>query len=114
MLAEANKHETWLHFVDSQRWECGGLDQASYFAFLRAASLGISPNEALQTIAARIKAAGDLPRFSKLNQTATPGICICRRMSASGRPARPFAQRTSANISPGLCARFCGTSIKRG
>ena len=68
MLASANKHEWWRRFVESQCWERGSLDQASYLAFLRAGSLGVSPGEAIQAVAARIKSAGDHPRSAKLNQ----------------------------------------------
>ena len=60
--------QRWLSFVDSLPWERGCLDQASYHSFLRAASLGVKPQEALHSVAVRIKEAGDHPLPSKLNQ----------------------------------------------
>jgi hypothetical protein len=60
--------ERWLAFFASQPWEKGSLDQVSYHCFLRAASLGVNPEEAIQNVAARIKEAGDHPSSSKLNQ----------------------------------------------
>src|SRR5258708_21146625 len=60
--------ERWLDFVDGLLWERGCLDQSSYWAFLRAGSLGVEPKAALEVVVARIKAAGDHPSTSKLNQ----------------------------------------------
>jgi hypothetical protein len=60
--------ERWRSFVDSQLWERGHLDQSSYLALLRAASLGVDPQEAIATLAARIKDAGGALRAGKLSQ----------------------------------------------
>jgi hypothetical protein len=60
--------ERWLTFFNSRSWERGSLDQASYHCFLRAASLGVSPEEAIRNVANRIKDAGDHPSASKLTQ----------------------------------------------
>jgi hypothetical protein len=68
MSASIHALERWRAFVDSQAWERGSLDQSSYLTFIRAGSLGVAPEEALETVAARIKAAGDHPRQAKLNQ----------------------------------------------
>jgi hypothetical protein len=68
MLANTHANERWRSFVDSQIWEAGYLDQSSYFAFLRAGSLGVDPQEALTTVAARINGSGGRLRPGKLNQ----------------------------------------------
>jgi hypothetical protein len=62
--------ERWHSFVDGQQWERGYLDHSSYCAFLRAGSLGIDPQEAIASIAHRIRGAGDHLRLGKLNQQA--------------------------------------------
>jgi hypothetical protein len=81
-------------YVDSLPWEKGELDSSSYKTFLRAASLGVAPDEALNTVAHRIRTSGDFPRIYKLRtqinraydfakSTATPeGVIIAR-------PAKP-------------------------
>jgi hypothetical protein len=63
-----NALERWHSFVDSQLWERGHLDESSHRVFLRAGSLGVDPQEALATVASRIKNAGGDLRAGKLNQ----------------------------------------------
>ena len=58
--------EIWLEYVESLLWRKGNLDLASYDAFLRAASLGVSAALAIQEVAERIRASGDYPRRNKL------------------------------------------------
>lgn len=70
MSASTHALERWRDFVDSQAWQKGNLDLASYQSFLRAGSLGIDPEIAFNEVAARIKAAGDYAKTSKLNQQA--------------------------------------------
>jgi hypothetical protein len=84
MLAPVDKHEWWLRYVESQCWERGNLDQSSYFTFLRAGSLGVSPNEALQTIAARIRSAGDHPKPAKLNQQLRRAYAVAGSCEQTG------------------------------
>jgi hypothetical protein len=60
--------ESWHRFVDGQTWARGHLDQSSYIAFLRAGSLGVDPQEAIDAVAAKIVSAGDHPRAGKLTQ----------------------------------------------
>src|SRR5260221_3269755 len=113
MSASIHALERWRAFVDSQPWERGSLDQSSYLTFIRAGSLGIGPQEAIETVAARIKAAGDHPRPGKLNQqlrraygfatvTAQPdGHC---QLPKSERPtflsdyARNFSERVPEEV----------------
>jgi hypothetical protein len=68
MLANPHASERWRSFVHNQIWEKGCLDRSSYFAFLRAGSLGVDPQEALMTVAARISESGGRLRLGKLNQ----------------------------------------------
>ena len=108
MSASIHALERWQAFVESQVWDRGSLDQSSYLTFLRAGSLGIDPQEAIDTVATRIRAAGDHPSQAKLNQqlrraywftktTARPESC-CPLLKAE-RPtflpdyARKFAER---------------------
>ncbi len=60
--------ERWQSYLDRLPWHMGELDEASYRAFLRAASLGIAQENALDVVTERIKAAGDHLRFSKITQ----------------------------------------------
>lgn len=62
--------DRWRDFVDSQAWQKGNLDLASYQSFLRAGSLGIDPQIAFNEVASRIKGAGDYAKTSKLSQQA--------------------------------------------
>src|SRR5689334_7766991 len=59
--------ERWLQYVASLPWQKGHLDEASYSAGLRAASLGISPERAFTEVCDRIRQAGDAPRSAKIN-----------------------------------------------
>jgi hypothetical protein len=112
-LNAVNSKDRWQRFVESQCWERGNLDQASYFTFLRAGSLGVSPGEAIETVATRIKAAGDHPRQAKLNQqlrraygfasaSHQPHGCyhVHREMRPAFAPdyARNFAERIPASV----------------
>jgi hypothetical protein len=104
--------QRWLSFVDSLPWERGCLDQASYHSFLRAASLGVKPEEALHSVAVRIKEAGDHPKPSKLNQqlrraygfAASEQSTNQQQLSKAARPtfqpdyARKFAERVPDHI----------------
>src|SRR5260221_13572633 len=93
-------------YVDSLPWAKGELDDSSYKTFLRAASLGVAPDEAMATVAHRIRNAGDFPRIYKLRtqitraydfakSTATPeGVIIAR----PARPCLAVNQSTVARI----------------
>jgi hypothetical protein len=53
-------------YVDSLSWARGQLDDSSYKTFLRAASMGVAPDEAVSIVSQRIREAGDYPRGPKL------------------------------------------------
>src|SRR6266403_1800050 len=63
-----SSQEAWRQYVAGLLWQKGNLDLASYDAFLRAASLGVSAAVAIQEVAERIRAGGDHPRPGKLEQ----------------------------------------------
>jgi hypothetical protein len=113
MSASIHALERWRSFVDNQAWARGSLDQSSYLTFIRAGSLGIAPEEAIETVAARIKAAGDHPRQAKLNQqlrraygfaSASHHPHGCYHVHKEMRPAfapdyaRKFAERIPASV----------------
>lgn len=113
MSSITGEAERWLGFVDRQPWARGCLDQSSYWAFLRAASLGVDPKQALEVVSARIKAAGDHPNSAKLNQQmrrafgfAAAGVSIKGggQQPKAERPAfipdyaRQFAERVPAEV----------------
>jgi hypothetical protein len=68
MSQQIPQAERWRSFVDSQQWERGNLDRASYWTFLRAGSLDIDPQEAIALVSDRINRAGAPLSPGKLNQ----------------------------------------------
>jgi hypothetical protein len=58
----------WTSYVDSLTWAKHHLDNSSWYAFLRAGSLRIAPEEAVKEVAQRIEAAGDHPKAGKLQR----------------------------------------------
>jgi hypothetical protein len=81
-------------YVDSLPWAKGALDNSSYKTFLRAASLGVAPDEAMATVAHRIRSAGDFPRIYKLRTQITRAYEFARSNTPPegvivARPARP-------------------------
>jgi hypothetical protein len=108
MPAAAHEAERWMCFVNSLVWERGHLDQSSYAAFLRGASLGIDPEEALQMVAARIKTAGDHPRFGKLIQQQRRA-----RAFAGSRQQQPGDYRFHEGARPVFLADYAQKFAKR-
>lgn len=107
MSVNVNAPERWRSFVDIQVWEKGHLDQSSYSTFLRAGSLGIDPGEAVATVAARIKAAGDHPRGCKLSQQQRRAYnWTGSDQQASGSHQVPRPPR--ATFLPDYARRFAG------
>jgi len=105
--------ELWHCFVESQTWARGHLDQSSYLAFLRGGSLGVDPQTAVDTVTARIVAAGDHPRAAKLNQQLRRAYAFAGAQQHNGvvrsfqkleRPtflpeyARKFAERVPETV----------------
>jgi hypothetical protein len=74
--------QKWNAYVESLPWQPGQLDEASYLAFLRAASLGVPANEALEAVLERLRASGTPCRMRKVE-------CQLRRAYAyAGAKAR--------------------------
>jgi hypothetical protein len=58
----------WLDFIAQLDWQKGNLNHAENEAFIRAVSLRIDQNTALETVAAKIRVAGDTPKYQKLER----------------------------------------------
>jgi hypothetical protein len=58
--------DRWLSYTDTLIWGRGSLDDSSWSCFLRAASLQINSQDAVQEVTRRIKDAGDHPKKEKL------------------------------------------------
>jgi hypothetical protein len=58
----------WLKFVDGLDWRKGNLNHAENEAFIRAVSLRIDQHTAVETVAEKILAAGDSPKYQKLER----------------------------------------------
>jgi hypothetical protein len=56
----------WRTYLDTLPWQRGSLDSSANLGFLRAASLGIPAQSALDEITCRCSDAGDRPRPAKL------------------------------------------------
>lgn len=80
---------SWTHYVDSLPWERGALDQSTWWAALRGATLGVAPSVVLETAAARIKAAGDSPKAAKLNQQIRRAYAYAGAEQQNGAWQRP-------------------------
>jgi hypothetical protein len=63
---ESVSQVAWGSYISDLPWELGSLDDSSYKAALRGASLGVSPDLVFQTICDHIVQAGDTPRISKI------------------------------------------------
>jgi hypothetical protein len=128
MVTNAKGHGWWLRFVESQHWERGNLDQASYFTFLRAGSLGISPEEAISGVAARIRAAGDHPKMGKLKAQLRRAYTFARgqgeqlggyyRLVPKAEPTWPAPDLAAINQivsgGPGLCDLWESSPVQFG
>lgn len=56
----------WERYLETLRWERGSLDQSTYLAALRGASLGIEPDFLFSVVATKIDAAGGHVRAGKV------------------------------------------------
>jgi hypothetical protein len=60
--------ERWRSYVDGLTWQKSHLDESSWFAFLRAGSLQMSPEDVMREVARRIEKAGDHAKEGKLQR----------------------------------------------
>jgi hypothetical protein len=81
--------ERWIKYAESLPWQPGQLDETSYLAFLRAASLGVPANEAFQAILDRLRGSGVPLRLRKVE-------CQLRRAYAYAGAKASF-ERATAN-----------------
>jgi hypothetical protein len=59
---------SWLEFIAGLSWHKGELNHAENEAFIRAVSLGIDQAIAIETVAGKIRDAGDSPKYRKLER----------------------------------------------
>jgi hypothetical protein len=64
----ADNLSLWLAFIASLDWRKSELNHAENVAFIRAVSLGVDQNTAIETVAAKIRDAGDSPKIQKLER----------------------------------------------
>lgn len=57
----------WHLYMDTLNWGPGNRDQSSFLAFLRAGSLDVEPQHAIDTVAQRIQSSGGTFNTTKLN-----------------------------------------------
>ena len=75
--SDLGAEEDWKRYLDTLDWNQGHRDDASWRAFLRAKSLHVEPNSAVDEVAARIKTTGGYASLTKL---------ISQLQRAYGRP----------------------------
>lgn len=84
----------WNSYVASLPWSRGFLDDSTYKAGLRGASLGIDPERVFAEACERIRQAGDAPRVGKINAQL-------RRAYAYAQAGRSeFTFRTTPVVKP--------------
>jgi hypothetical protein len=64
----ADNLSLWFAFISGLDWCKGELNHSENEAFIRAVSLDIDQNTAIEAVAAKIQAAGDSPKFQKLER----------------------------------------------
>jgi hypothetical protein len=93
--------DRWLKYIENLPWQAGQLDEASYLAFLRAASLGVDQQNALDVVTERIRTAGDHLRSAKVAQQLSrayrhvQGAQWVREFGFASRPPLPARPRTA-------------------
>ena len=76
-----------VKYLGELRWEKGDSNRTAYWAFLRAASLKVSPDETMSEVVRRIAEAGSLPERHRLNhqmKSAYNFIAAKKRRTKSG------------------------------
>jgi hypothetical protein len=76
----------WFDFVDGLRWQKGELNHAENEAFIRAVSLGIDQDTAIQTVAGKIHDAGDTPKYQKLEREWESACFYAGHEAPKGHP----------------------------
>jgi hypothetical protein len=74
----------WIAYCDSLPWAKGLLDESSYVAFLRAGSLNVWPDVALQEVAHRIQLAGGYPKPHKLERQLRRAYAFVQTSNRNG------------------------------
>jgi hypothetical protein len=76
----------WLKFIAGLDWRKGNLNHAENEAFIRAVSLGIDQNTAIEMVAAKIRAAGDSPKYQKLEREFESACFYAGHGAPKGHP----------------------------
>lgn len=109
-IGRREAEELWLRYVAQLAWHKGNLDCASYDACLRASTLGVPAEFAIQEIISRIRAAGDHPRIKKIQaqwrratlhvgaNTSAPLAPVIRRPVFDSIRASRFADRIPRSV----------------
>jgi hypothetical protein len=70
--------DAWQAYLDTLPWQNGHFDRSSHHAFLRAASMGISPVRAIPEVDRRCREAGGHPLASKLHHQYNSAACFTK------------------------------------
>lgn len=97
-----------LAYVEDLAWARGSLDLSSYHSFLRAASIGVRPEEALALVATKIKEAGDQPKHAKLNQQLRRAYAFATEIPKDSNGLHHFVQRERPKFIPEYAWKFAG------
>lgn len=102
----ADAQSAWAVYIDGLAWQQGQLDQSTYHASLRAASLGISPEVVFNEVVTRIRQAGDSPRAAKISSQLSRAYAYAKANRAefvfqTAPPPKPV-------FNPAAAERFAG------
>jgi hypothetical protein len=103
--------KSWLAYVEGLAWARGSLDLSSYHSFLRAASIGVRPEEALALVATKIKEAGDQPKPAKLNQQLRRAYAFVTEIPKDTNYSHHFVQRERPKFIPEYARKFAERSL---
>ena len=98
--------KSWSAYVEGLAWARGSLDLSSYHSFLRAASIGVKPEEALALVATKIKEAGDEPKPVKLNQQLRRAYAFVTEISKGINHSHDFVLRERPKFIPEYAQKF--------
>jgi len=76
----------WFAFITGLGWRKGELNHAENEAFIRAVSLGIDQDTAIQTVAGKIRDAGDSPKYQKLEREWESACFYAGHEAPKGHP----------------------------
>jgi hypothetical protein len=84
--SDADNLSLWFAFISGLDWRKGELNHAENEAFIRAVSLGIDQNTAIETVAGKIRDAGDMPKYQKLEREYESACFYAGHEAPKGHP----------------------------